>query len=100
MSYRRQRSHGSRVMASTARDRAKESGKPCYLIYDTSWRSYYACSAPENGWSDNEKFVKRFLPDGTSDDIDDVPQCAAPIVSKYAEELSEQLCRELDELGI
>lgn len=66
MAQQRQRSHGPRAMALTAQRRANESGKPCYLIYDTSERSYYASFAPEPGeeWGRHEQIVKEFLPRG------------------------------------
>ena len=96
MAYLRQRSHGPRAMAALARARAREEEHTCYLIYDDSVRSYFACSAPENGWGDNEHAVRRFLPDGSSDEIDDVPPRVYPEAPPEAELLSKQLMCELD----
>jgi len=93
---RGQKSHGKRIMAQSCRIRAKETGKPHYLIYDTSWRSYFACSAPDNGWDESEKFIARFLPNGKSDDVNDIPERAYPEPTQEQLERSEQLIRELD----
>lgn len=96
MAYLRQRSYGPRAMAALARARAREEGHACYLIYDNSLRSYFACSAPENGWNASEHVVRRFLPDGSTDEIDDVSPRVYPKASPEAELLGEQLTRELD----
>lgn len=93
---RGQKSYSARVMAQSCRLRAKETGKPHYLIYDVSWKSYFACSAPDNGWDDSEKFIKRFLPDGSSDEINDIPERTYPEPTKEQIKRSEQLIRELD----
>jgi hypothetical protein len=85
-------------MASLAKSRAIEEQQPCYLVYDSSVKSYYASSAPENGWEISEHVVKRFLPDGTCDEVDDVPPRVYPEPSEEAIRLSEELDAVLDEI--
>lgn len=43
MPWLRQRSQGKRKAFVTARTWHKETGKPVYVLYDTSERTYFAC---------------------------------------------------------